>query len=247
MITRRILLTITAASLAAAGVMLARKPAPRDQPPIVTNVFRAEHARPKVGEPGDETVEAMNAAAEYAQARTAPGLVLPGAYSAAFTALSSLPVAAGTWAEETNRPYNSDDPRYRDPYFSVRKVLRDPPIAVQRFEEDKEFMQDLKSLLSKRVPVVFILLPGDEDFKAKKMFSNEQELRLVENLSSLLPTKIYSLLELTEAPGDSIDSLFLLPYDRHPNQRGTEWYAKGIVKVIRESGVLTQMHLPEKK
>jgi len=116
---QRILVAITAAGLAgAAGVMLARRPAPSDQRPIVTNVFRAEHARPKVGEPGDETVEAMNAAAEYAQARTAPGLVLPGAYSAAFTALSALPVASGTWAEETNRPYNADDPRYRDPNFS---------------------------------------------------------------------------------------------------------------------------------
>ena len=119
MTTHRLLCAMTVAALAAAaGVTLARRAAPRDQRPIDTNVFRAEHARPKVGEPGDETVEALNAAEEYAQARTAPGLVLPGAYSAAFTALSGLPVTAGTWAEETNRPYNSDDPRYRDPFFS---------------------------------------------------------------------------------------------------------------------------------
>ena len=119
MTTRRLLFAMTAAGLAAvAGVTLARRPALREQRPIITNVFRAEHARPKVGEPGDETVEALNAAAEYAQARTAPGLVLPGAYSAAFTDLSGLPVASGTWAEETNRPYDSDDPRYRDPFFS---------------------------------------------------------------------------------------------------------------------------------
>ena len=83
-----------------------------------TNVFRTERATPKVGQPGDETVEALDAAEQYAQARMAPGLVLPGAYSAAFASLSALPVTSGTWAEETSRPYNSDDPRYRDPFFS---------------------------------------------------------------------------------------------------------------------------------
>jgi hypothetical protein len=82
------------------------------------NVIRAERAFAKVGEPGDEAIEALNAAAEYAQARLAPGLVLPGAYSDAFTSLSTLPVASGTWAEVTNRPYDADDPRYRDPSFS---------------------------------------------------------------------------------------------------------------------------------
>ena len=90
---------------------VARRPPP-------ANVFRAARAMPKVGQPGDESVEALDAGEQYAQARTAPGLVLPGAYSAAFASLSSLPVASGTWAEVTNRPYDSDDPRYRDPFFS---------------------------------------------------------------------------------------------------------------------------------
>src|SRR5262249_13241579 len=35
-----------------------------------------------------------------------------------FASLSSLPVVGGMWTEETVRPYNSDDPRYRDPNFS---------------------------------------------------------------------------------------------------------------------------------
>ena len=90
---------------------VARRPPP-------ANVFRAARALPKVGQPGDESVEALDAGEQYAQARTAPGLVLPGAYSAAFASLSSLPVTSGTWAEVTNRPYDSDDPRYRDPFFS---------------------------------------------------------------------------------------------------------------------------------
>ena len=55
MITRRRLFALTAAGFAAAaGMTLGCTPAPRNRPPAVTNVFRAEHARPKVGEPGDE-------------------------------------------------------------------------------------------------------------------------------------------------------------------------------------------------
>ena len=45
----------------------------------------------KVGNPGDESSEAQTAAEQYAQARTAPGLVDPGAYSAAFGDLQGLP------------------------------------------------------------------------------------------------------------------------------------------------------------
>ena len=137
--------------------------------------------------------------------------------------------------------------RYGDPYYSVRKVLRNPPVGVQRFEEDKEFMQDLNGLLSKRIPVLFILLLGYEDLKAGEILFSEHERRLYESLNSILPRKVYSLLELEKVPENFIDSLFLLPYDRHPSERGAKWYAKGIVKVIRESGVLTQKGLPEKK
>jgi len=80
---------------------------------------RRERLRPKVGNAGDETHEAQIAAEQFAQARTAPGLVQPGAYSAAFASLQGLPVyGKEAWKEVTNRPYNSDDPRYRDPFFS---------------------------------------------------------------------------------------------------------------------------------
>ena len=72
----------------------------------------------KVGNPGDESSEAQTAAEQYAQARTAPGIVLPGAYSSAFTNLEGLPTYGGAWTEVTNQPYDSDDPRYRDPYYS---------------------------------------------------------------------------------------------------------------------------------
>lgn len=80
---------------------------------------RRERLRPKVGNAGDESREAQIAAEQFAQARTAPGLVQPGAYSAAFASLQALPVyGKEAWKEVTNRPYNSDDPRYRDPFFS---------------------------------------------------------------------------------------------------------------------------------
>src|SRR5207237_527526 len=45
-------------------------------------------------------------------------VVLPGAYGAAFASLRSLPAQGGTWTEVTNRPYDLDDPRYRDPVAS---------------------------------------------------------------------------------------------------------------------------------
>ena len=70
------------------------------------------------GRPGDESHEAAAAAQEMAQARNAPGIVAPGAYSAAWASLSALPISGRAWNEVTTRPYNSDDPRYRDPNFS---------------------------------------------------------------------------------------------------------------------------------
>jgi hypothetical protein len=72
----------------------------------------------QVGEVGDESAEAQTKAEQYAQARLAPGVVLPGAYSAAFASLSGLPVAGSSWTEVTNRPYDADDARYRDPFAS---------------------------------------------------------------------------------------------------------------------------------
>ena len=62
--------------------------------------------------------EAAESAQEAFEARNAPGFIQPGAYSAAFASLSALPVTGAPWKEVTTRPYNADDPRYRDPNFS---------------------------------------------------------------------------------------------------------------------------------
>ena len=71
------------------------------------------------GDPGDgdgseEADEIAEGAAQWAEARTSPGVVAPGAYGAAWTALQKLPRTGGTWQNVTALPYNSDDPRYRD-------------------------------------------------------------------------------------------------------------------------------------
>ncbi|MDX6294644.1 MAG: hypothetical protein QOH50_3719, partial [Kribbellaceae bacterium] len=64
-----------------------------------------------------ESKEAANIAEEFQQARTAPGVVAPGAYSAAFSQLTSMQHTVGVWREVTKVPYNADDSRYRD-WFS---------------------------------------------------------------------------------------------------------------------------------
>jgi hypothetical protein len=68
------------------------------------------------GGEGGESAELRRSMEQYAEARTAPGIVAPGAYSAAFTALQGLPVTKGSWSELTRTPYDSDDPDYRDFY-----------------------------------------------------------------------------------------------------------------------------------
>src|SRR5262245_240850 len=60
-----------------------------------------ERRRAKVGQAGDEAAEAKTKFEQFAQARTAPGVVLPGAYTAAFTSLSGLPVVGSPWSETT--------------------------------------------------------------------------------------------------------------------------------------------------
>ncbi|WP_330281075.1 glycosyl hydrolase [Streptomyces sp. NBC_00588] len=66
------------------------------------------------GDEGGEADEIAEGAAQYAEARTAPGIVAPGAYGAAFESMSKLPRTGGSWRDLTQLPYDSDDSRYRD-------------------------------------------------------------------------------------------------------------------------------------
>ncbi|MGJ5756095.1 hypothetical protein FB563_7622 [Streptomyces puniciscabiei] len=63
---------------------------------------------------GNEADEIAEGADQYAEARTSPGVVAPGAYGAAWQDLNNLRSTGGRWRTTTDLPYNSDDPRYRD-------------------------------------------------------------------------------------------------------------------------------------
>ena len=63
-----------------------------------------------------EAKEASTLAGQYAEARTAPGVVSSGAYTAAYQQIQKLSVTGGSWSDVTRVPYDSDDPRYRDYY-----------------------------------------------------------------------------------------------------------------------------------
>jgi hypothetical protein len=63
-----------------------------------------------------ESKESATIGEQFAEARTAPGVVDSGAYTKAFTDIQKLPITSGRWADVTKVPYNSDDPRYRDYY-----------------------------------------------------------------------------------------------------------------------------------
>ena len=66
----------------------------------------------------EDALEVAEAATQAMEARSAPGIIMPGAYSAAWASLTALPIAGSAWREITTRPYYADDPRYRDPSFS---------------------------------------------------------------------------------------------------------------------------------
>ena len=68
------------------------------------------------GGAGGESAEAIVAARQWQEARTAPGVVAPGAYSAAFAQLTGLAATGGSWANITALKYDADDTEYRDYY-----------------------------------------------------------------------------------------------------------------------------------
>src|SRR5262245_1563789 len=68
------------------------------------------------GGSGGESAESFRASQEWQQARTAPGIVAPGAYSAAFAQLTGLPTVGGSWSELTRTKYDAEDINYRDFY-----------------------------------------------------------------------------------------------------------------------------------
>ncbi|MEV0273015.1 glycosyl hydrolase [Hamadaea sp. NPDC050747] len=113
-------LLVGAGGAAAAGERFWEEIGVLDEPGAGTPFQPHEFAEMMAGEAGenagDEAFEALTIAQQFADARTAPGIVAPGAYSAAYAQLTSMPKTAGTWSEVTNKVYDADDPRYRDWY-----------------------------------------------------------------------------------------------------------------------------------
>src|SRR5205085_1237613 len=111
-------LAAAAAIVAVLGTLGAPSRGGRDQ------TRRGRHERfPQAGEAGDETSEAQVAAEQFAQARNAPGVVLPGAYGAAFASLRSLPAQGGDvdgGHEPSLRPRRPALPRPRSLEFQRR-------------------------------------------------------------------------------------------------------------------------------
>ncbi len=69
------------------------------------------------GGPGGESAELMAAMQQFDNARTAPGgIVAAGGYTDAYNSLQGLTTTGGAWSEVTNKPYDADDPDYRDFY-----------------------------------------------------------------------------------------------------------------------------------
>ncbi|MEV6056213.1 glycosyl hydrolase [Streptomyces sp. NPDC052107] len=62
----------------------------------------------------DEAENSAEATAQFTEARTAPGVVAPGAYGAAWQQMQSMRHTNGSWDHVTKKAYNADDPRYRD-------------------------------------------------------------------------------------------------------------------------------------
>jgi hypothetical protein len=69
------------------------------------------------GGAGGEAFDSSTIAAQFAEARTAPGgIVKPGAYAGALAQLDALPSTPGAWTDVTRRKYDADSPDYRDYY-----------------------------------------------------------------------------------------------------------------------------------
>jgi hypothetical protein len=111
-------LSVVALVLGAAPAEAANpKPRPHGVDSLADTAHRRTAGTVHAFGPGEEEEgenEIQEGADQYAEARYAPGVVAPGAYSAAWAQLQSLHKTGGRWVDETALPYNADDPRYRD-------------------------------------------------------------------------------------------------------------------------------------
>jgi hypothetical protein len=110
-IRRRVLVAATAVTAATAGAMAAGTGSTATSLPRYPSQIGV---RQQVGNPGDESAELRQAFAQFYGARSAPGNIAPGAYTAAYDHVMGMPVASASWSEVTTKAYNADSPSYRD-------------------------------------------------------------------------------------------------------------------------------------
>src|SRR5690349_11516491 len=117
---RRFVLAVVAAAVLVAVAALAAASFSSSTSSSAPTRFTKELREPSQGEArggaGSESAEEIAIQDQWNEARVAPGIVAPGGYSAAYGQLQSLAVAGGSWSELTKRPYDADDPDYRDYY-----------------------------------------------------------------------------------------------------------------------------------
>src|SRR5205823_6576287 len=98
--------------LAALGLALAVTP-------VFAGSTISKSSERKLTEAANGNFEVLEAADQYAEARTAPADAIdPDAFSGAYAAANNLPLAPGAWSELTTKPYDSDAHGYRDPVWS---------------------------------------------------------------------------------------------------------------------------------
>src|SRR3954469_6385592 len=120
MLRGRFVLAVVAAAALIAGAVVAAAVLSSSTSSSAPTRFTKDVREPSQGEArggaGSESAEEMAQQDQFNEARIAPGIVAPGGYSAAYGQLQSLGVAGGNWSELTKRPYDADDPDYRDYY-----------------------------------------------------------------------------------------------------------------------------------
>lgn len=125
---RRLLISLAAAAALAGGAAPAvAAPSPKpSQPPSARRQFAANHrlqatreramADSRDAESGSEVLEGS---AQWSEARTSPGVQVPGdALPAAAAQSARMPVRGGAWSQVTSGAYNNDASGYADPVWS---------------------------------------------------------------------------------------------------------------------------------
>jgi hypothetical protein len=122
--------------------------------------------------------------------------------------------------------------RYGEPYFSLRKIPQMPRVSINDFRNDEQFAEDVRTLRSSNIPILFVLLPVFEDFVAGAVQMNDQQRLLFESFKALAKNEIINLQNESEKPPPPFERFFLYPHDPHPSELGAQWYADGIAKAI---------------